>query len=141
MAPALGQELGPLSLVVLGGTSTKTIYHGEQDFEPIPWFACVIPSEAYSGSNPSGISSTWSSSERLQIGQRAGCSAATLPRSEPRPIGMSLADPRRPPRDGARAEFCAIARDDQPAIRDRACVNGLASDKVLATGTEFGRLT
>jgi len=24
---------------------------------------------------------------------RAGCSAATLPRSEPRPIGMSLADP------------------------------------------------
>jgi hypothetical protein len=79
MAPAPGQEPGPLSLVVLGGTSTKTVYHGEQDFEPIPWFVCVIPSKACSGSKPSGISRTWSSSERLQIGQ--GAPAAPQPHS------------------------------------------------------------
>ena len=43
-------------------------YHGEQDLEPIPWFACMTPS-TYSGSKRSGISGTWSSSDRLQIGQ------------------------------------------------------------------------
>jgi hypothetical protein len=43
-------------------------YHGEQDLEPIHSFACVTPS-TYSSSKPSGISGTWSSSDRLQIGQ------------------------------------------------------------------------
>jgi hypothetical protein len=79
MAPALGQEPGPLSLVVLGGTSTKTTYHGEQDFEPIPWFVCVIPSDSYSGSKPSGNSGRLSSPARLHVGQ--GMPGAPQPHS------------------------------------------------------------
>jgi hypothetical protein len=57
----------------------------------------------------------------------------------------SLIDPRY--RDRRRiaieegADIYAIARDDHRAIRDRAYVNGPASNKVLAIGIEFGRST
>ena len=44
-------------------------------------------------------------------------------------------------RDDDGSDICAVARDDRPVIRDEAHINGLASDKVLAVGTEFGRPT
>jgi hypothetical protein len=57
----------------------------------------------------------------------------------------SLIDPRYRDRRriaiGEGADICAIARDDHPAIRDRAYVNGPASKKILAIGIEFGRST